>query len=352
MYDVIILGSGLAGIAAATFLSENQSVLLISDPLDTSAASAIPAGLFNTMMAQKANPVWKAEEALDALGELVSITGAGRQIRRTGIIRPAVSPKQAEHFRVSAERAPHLGEFFHANDFQERFPTIQSEFGGLLVHSGGSCAISTFVSSILRFLDRERSVDIAKGRVMQFIEESDHVRVEIRNTESFLGKRLLVAAGKEVLTFPQLRDLDIHPIKGQVIRVRLPAGFNIPIPVSSSGYLVSDGDQWVLGSTYEHSFSTPEPDEIGTQTILRKLSKVVPAVMDSTVTGQWAGIRVTVPGTRLPMVGPVTSSGRIWVFTGLGSKGILMAPLVARRISRYFSDPEAIPAQIRVTFNH
>jgi len=38
----------------------------------------------------------------------------------------------------------------------------------------------------------------------------------------------------------------------------------------------------------------------------------------------------------------------VWVFTGLGSKGLLMAPLLARDLARFFARPEALPPPIRV----
>ena len=46
--------------------------------------------------------------------------------------------------------------------------------------------------------------------------------------------------------------------------------------------------------------------------------------------GLRAGVRVTVPGIRLPMVGPVPGFERVWIFTGFGAKGLLTAPLRAR----------------------
>jgi glycine oxidase len=64
-----------------------------------------------------------------------------------------------------------------------------------------------------------------------------------------------------------------------------------------------------------------------------------------------AGVRVTVPRThspqRLPLVGPLTGRRRVWVFTGLGSKGLLTAPLLARDLGSWLEAPERIPAEVR-----
>ena len=75
---------------------------------------------------------------------------------------------------------------------------------------------------------------------------------------------------------------------------------------------------------------------------------MLPILQDATVLDATAGVRVTVPGTRLPMLGPLPDRSCIWIFTGLGSKGLLMAPLLARDLPAFFEKPETIPPEVRV----
>ncbi len=60
-----------------------------------------------------------------------------------------------------------------------------------------------------------------------------------------------------------------------------------------------------------------------------------------------AGVRVTVPGSYLPMLGPLPDADRVWLFTGLGSKGLLMAPMLAAELPGYLSGSSPIPDEIR-----
>jgi glycine/D-amino acid oxidase-like deaminating enzyme len=55
-----------------------------------------------------------------------------------------------------------------------------------------------------------------------------------------------------------------------------------------------------------------------------------------------------VPGTRLPMVGPLPGYRRVWVFTGLGSKGLMTAPLLSARLPDFLRDPDQIPSDVAV----
>ena len=42
----------------------------------------------------------------------------------------------------------------------------------------------------------------------------------------------------------------------------------------------------------------------------------------------------------LPLVGPVAQN--VWAFTGLGAKGLLMAPLLAQHLPEWLTEPDAI----------
>lgn len=57
-------------------------------------------------------------------------------------------------------------------------------------------------------------------------------------------------------------------------------------------------------------------------------------------------MRVTTPGSRLPLAGPVTPLRRVWCLTGLGAKGLLMGPLVARMLAGALLDDHPLPSEI------
>ena len=109
-----------------------------------------------------------------------------------------------------------------------------------------------------------------------------------------------------------------------------------------------EGNTLIVGSSYERDFSDLEPSDAQSRKILAKAARMLPGLRDATVLNASAGVRVTVPGTRLPMLGPLPGHRNVWIFTGLGSKGLLMAPLLARDLPAFFDAPETIPAEIRV----
>jgi glycine/D-amino acid oxidase-like deaminating enzyme len=59
-------------------------------------------------------------------------------------------------------------------------------------------------------------------------------------------------------------------------------------------------------------------------------------------------VRVYAPDSNLPIVGPLPDHTRCWAFTGLGSKGLLTAPLIADALPRYLAHPTQIPSALQV----
>jgi len=185
--------------------------------------------------------------------------------------------------------------------------------------------------------------------VRSWSESSDGVSVSLTtqgNERHIQTGRLILAVGAGYNAFPSLRALNLHPVKGQTIRAKCPDGLRDSPNVTGPGYLAHDGDDIVLGSTFEHGVFDPRPTRQASDDIVEKLAPIVPDVRGLNFSAT-AGIRVTVPGTRLPMLGPVTDGGRVWIYTGLGSKGLLMSALLSSRLPGYLRDPDSISPRMR-----
>ncbi len=352
-YDVIVAGGGVAGACAALHLSRSRRVLLLDACREGSEASGPAAGLVNPLMAQRARPVWRMEEALDALHATLDIAGAAELFRAGGVLRPAADVAQAAHFRQAAEAHPSHGEWVASEESEERYPAVRAPFGALLVRTGGALPFQELIRRLTAAAVRN-GAEVRKGAVVTGFEEADasgwvEVESEAR-AERVHGKYVVLALGGGWAGHPELRELGLHSVKGQTVEVRPAGGLDLSgVPhLAGTGYVVSGGATLVLGSSYEHVFSDLRPSPERTAEIVAKVAHMLPLVSGAEVVAEWAGVRVTVPGARLPMVGPLPNRKRVWVLTGLGSKGLLMAPLLARELAGYLENPERIPAEIRV----
>ncbi len=347
----IIGGGGLAGACAALWLSEHGSVTVLEAEHPAAGASGAAAGLVNPLMARKANPAWRFDEALAALHATLERADARALFRATGVLRPARDTTQARAFRKRADALPEHAVWRSADELVEQYPDVVASHGGLWIPSGGAVDLTAMVEALLHAA-QEQGATVRTGiRVTGWGEERDRAFVETTTGERIEAQRVVLALGDGFRLFPELTALPLHRIKGQTVRIAQPPLGTLPT-LSGFGYVVPDGDTLVVGSSYEHDFDDVEPSAAESERLVAKAARMVPALTDAPVLEARAGVRVTVPRThspqRLPLLGPLPSRRRVWVFTGLGSKGLLTAPLLARDLAAYFDDPARIPAEVRI----
>jgi glycine oxidase len=125
----------------------------------------------------------------------------------------------------------------------------------------------------------------------------------------------------------------VHPVKGQILRLRDPAGPGLLERVVrfQGGYLVPRGDgRYVLGASMEERGFDRSATAGGVYELLRDAHELVPGVSELEIAELGVGLR---PGTpdNTPVIGPAGPEGLTWA-SGHHRNGILLAPLTAELI--------------------
>ena len=129
----------------------------------------------------------------------------------------------------------------------------------------------------------------------------------------------------------ELVDVPVRPVKGQILRLRDPAGPGLLDRVLrfEGGYLVPRGDgRYVLGATVEEHGFDQTVTAGGVYELLRDATELVPGVSELVIEASGAGLRPATPG-QLPIV---ERRGRVHVATGHFRNGILLAPVTAAQV--------------------
>lgn len=339
--DVVIVGAGLAGASAAFHLTQaGADVLVLEKDEPSSGASGIGYGMVNPMMARKARPVWEVRNALHVL----DLMGPPLQTSK-GLWRPAGSVDQATLFQKAAEEHPDVGRWHDPETTERALPWLPAPWGALEVIEGRSLHIPSVVTHWTR------GIELQSNRAIASWDEHDGiVTARCQNGQLFRTRKLLLCMGTALTTHPETSDLNLHVIKGQVARFKKPSGLpTILPPVSGHGYLVDagDGSCWV-GSTFEHTWTEEGPTAAGTEELRSKAANLASGFEQAELLDMKVGFRVTVPGSRKPMLGPISKKGNVWVFSGLGAKGLLFSAYLGSQIPTLFNKPEAIPEAFRV----
>ena len=137
-----------------------------------------------------------------------------------------------------------------------------------------------------------------------------------------LARRLKVAAA-----------LPLRPVRGQITCIPAEPGRAIKVVVSREGYVTpaTSFGVHVVGATYEEGSTDELAREEDHRANLERLKHLLPdfaATVDAARLGGRAGIRSVGPD-RLPLVGAIPGNEGVFGMLGLGSRGLVYAPLCA-----------------------
>jgi glycine oxidase len=160
--------------------------------------------------------------------------------------------------------------------------------------------------------------------------------VTLEDGERLPAGQVVLAAGpwsERIDGLPQGAVVPVRPVKGQILRLRDPAGAGLLQRVLRfrGGYLVPRGDGgYVLGATVEEQGFRLAPTAGGVYELLRDARELVPGISELEIEELSVGLR---PGTpdNAPAIGRGAVPGLVWA-TGHYRNGILLAPLTAELV--------------------
>jgi glycine oxidase len=162
--------------------------------------------------------------------------------------------------------------------------------------------------------------------------------VTLEEGERVPAGQVVIAAGAwaaRIAGLPAGAGLPVRPVKGQILRLRDPAGPGLLRRVVRfrGGYVVPrDDGRYVLGATVEERGFSLEPTAGGVYELLRDAHELLPGLSELEIAELSVGLR---PGTpdNAPAIGPGSVEGLAWA-TGHHRNGILLAPLTAELVAR------------------
>jgi len=170
--------------------------------------------------------------------------------------------------------------------------------------------------------------------------------VRLDDGELVAAEHVLLASGawaQEIGGLPSPARMPVRPVKGQIMRLRDPAGAGLLTRVVryEGGYVVPRGDgRYVLGATVEERRFEALPTVGGVYELLRDAHELLPGLGELELEELSVGFR---PGTpdNAPVIGAGALEGLLWA-GGHHRNGILLAPLTAQLIAGLL-DPSAAP---------
>nr|WP_319265896.1 FAD-dependent oxidoreductase [uncultured Draconibacterium sp.] len=321
--EVLIVGQGLAGTLLAFELHlAGVSVRIVNNP-QKSTATRVAAGMVNPLVFKRMTKSWMVDELLPVMKKryrvLEELLGE-RFYFDLPMIKP-LSEQETElwHERKTDERfAPFIEEICESSPVDHVFKS--NAYG--IVKGSGYLKTGLFLDAAKRYFQQKELLIEADFSV----QEDDF---ENRVFQNIQFNKIVFCEGHYLKTHPLFDFIRLQPAKGEVLQIYAP-DLSEEYIINRRVFVLPIGDhRFKVGSTYEWKDLTDIPTEEGKNSIVDRLKDLIH--VDFSIEQHWAGVRPTVIDRR-PVLGKHPQHEHVFVFNGLGTKGVMLAPYFANEM--------------------
>jgi glycine oxidase len=352
--DVAIVGGGIIGLATAwRARARGMAVTVLERDTTGQGTSHVAAGMLAPVAEAEFGEAGRrllelglrsAEMWPGFAAELKEASGEDVGLRRSGTLVLARDEDEARELERQLVFRRSLG--LHAERLlpsaaREREPALAPTVRLALEAPNDHSVDPRLVLEALRCACAREGVQIREHTAVRSVEldgAGERVTgVMLLDGERVSAGQVVMAAGAwtdQVEGLPSAAQVPVRPVKGQILRLRDPAGPGLLARIVrfEGGYLVPRGDgRYVLGATVEERGFELEPTAGGVYELLRDAHELVPGLSELRIEELSVGLR---PGTpdNAPAIGAGALPGLVWA-TGHHRNGILLAPLTAELVA-------------------
>lgn len=342
--DFLIVGQGIAGSVLAWTLDQRGYTVILADAPALPSASRAAAGIVNPLTGRKLVRTWRADDLFPFLHRFY--THAEQQLGTRffyprSIYRPYRSDAEKaayQAYTADPEVAPYVGPSGNDRDFE---PYIHNAFGGLTVTQAGWLNVPTFLEAIRAYFREKR-------QFFDALVTPDAIRFGTDSAvwNGYVVQKVIFSEGPQSARNALFDWLPYNPVKGQLLTAVV-ANYPIQQIVNQGVFILPlDVHTIKIGATYtwhDLDWQTTDDGRAFLQHKVRELLKIPYRIV-----GQQAGIR---PATkdRRPFVGWHPEWPTAGIFSGMGSKGVSLAPYLAHQLVAHLMNGEELDPEVNIS---
>ncbi len=323
--DYIIVGLGLAGLAFTKELEKNNKSFLVYED-NSQNSSIVAAGIYNPVILKRFTPVWNAIEQLEIA--LPFYTELEKKFNTkynypVDIYRIFKSVEEQNNWFIACEK-PLLSNYMTPKIITKHFEGIIASYGFGKLTNTGRIDTKTLLVDYKNYLT-ERNLLINESFEYNDLKINE-CNVEYKNVKA---SKVIFCEGFGLVKNPFFNYLPIQEAKGELITIHA-TNLNVDFLIKAAVFVLPLGKNYFkVGATFNWKDKTTLPTEEGKQELITKLESFIN--VPYTIVEHTAGIRPTVKDRR-PLVGFHPKYKNLAILNGLGTRGVMIAPIAAKAL--------------------
>lgn len=341
MIDFIIVGRGLAASVIAHTLHENNISFKIIGNQDLSNCSRAAAGIWNPIVFKRMTKSWLADELISYLNTFykdVECKSGTKLITQRAIIKPFVEEQEKNLWqkKVNSELSDFLDPEIHdANSAELKNCKLTESYG--LVKQSGNLNVPEFLKATDALFEKNLIDEVF-----------DHLQLSVNEKlisyKDMTAKNIIFCEGYLVKNNPYFNWIPLKPAKGETIEISAPELKLKDRIFNKNGFIMQlANDNFKVGATYEWNNLTEEPTEKALIELEQKLSQMISC--NYQITAHQAGVRPSSIDRR-PIIGLHPEYKNLFIFNGLGTKGVMLAPYFAKKFVNFYLQKEDLHKEV------
>jgi len=331
--DILIIGGGIAGAFLQRELSLYHKISVYwVDNNHFCSSSILAAGITNPITGKRITLNPKSELLIQKRKEWQQKDELfARYFVEKNVFRPF---KSIDEVNSWTSRSAYMPVTLHYNNPEPKY--IHAELGGIEIHDAGYMQVNEF----LKEAKKQGNCINTKVNYQDLVVEKHQI---LWKKENIAFKHIVFCEGNQIIHNPFISYSPVIPTKGEILEIEVKEPICEQFMYSTGIYIVpKPNNKYFVGATYTPNSMDTSITEQGKSELLDKLNTFIK--VPYRITGHWAGIRPTT-SDREPFIGKHPEYENVWIFNGLGSKGVFYAPFLAECLSKSILYQETIPAE-------
>lgn len=323
----LVVGQGLAGSVLLYHLEKSNLDFDVIDNNHEFSGSMAAGGIMHPMSFRRLIFAWRAIELIKEASTFYKETQKKFEtpfFQTATFYRPFATIEEQNNWMAKMNEPP-FDEILGIDDTEIK--GVKSPFGIGTINYSGRLEVQDFLSQTRQYFGSK-----VKSEKFDFDLLKNEDDFWTYKGENYKG--VIFCEGYQFIYNPYFNYLPSNLTKGEIIEINTEA---IDEKMISRGCFIvpqKGENNYLVGSTYRWHTVSPEITEDAKQELIEKAEKVIES--DFTIYNQAAGIRPTIKD-RKPLIGEHPKHKGLFIFNGMGSKTVMMAPKLANQFTGFLN---------------